>query len=1689
MSTPIIFQATTWNFDHEDFEDYKSYVVYICGTTIDGLKICVKVNDYKPFFYIKIPSSWNRSNVEYLIDLVKKRVVKRFGEKMVNDYIGYKILKKHRFTKFTDYKLYKFVKFEFNSLFCFRAFDSIFKKKITSYKGKDSYQLFESNLNPLLRLIHIRNLESTGWIQITKYNIIKDMSTCDIDIEIHWKSLNYYENNSIAELKIAAFDIECISPSGSFPVPKNKDDVINQIGTTFSKYNEKDCYYKHIVTLDKCNEIKGSVVECYDTEKKLLLGWAKMISKTNPDILTGYNIFGFDYYYIYKRAKILGILDTFNSYLSRIKGLKPTFEKINLSSAALGFNVLKYYDMPGRVQIDIMKVVQRDYKLPSYSLDNVSAEFIKEKVNYVIDDNRLLFKKKKYKYECEEEFINNLKDLIIKEDLRNTESSTIITNNTYGLEVDSYIQIFFNDSFSDNIFDNKKKYKILKLDTITVNDNKFNIIIVDKVISNSIYELLSEINENTKKKINTVFWAQAKDDIKHSEMYQMQMDKTEQGVINRTIIAKYCIKDCVLCNILFNKLEILNNNVAMANVTHVPLSFIFLKGQGIKIFSLVAKKCREENHLIPVIRPKERTEEDIIKAKDLEKLKNKLAREKQKNKNKDKDNYIKQTLNLNRDDNCDDDCFYEDDLNDFNNLNDISDIDNEDNSLINNLQKFNDKEIVNNNNNKIIKSKEFIKDKEIINKDNKKKNNIFSDNENSYLTSKNVIEGYEGATVLEPHSGIHTIPITVLDFASLYPSSMMEGNLSHETLVLDHEKYVNEKYSKIYRFYRIEYFNTDIQRTKNVCIFAIRKDKSKIGILPNILSGLINARNKTKVLMEQTNDQFKKKVLDGRQLALKITANSLYGQTGATTSPISQKLIAASTTAIGRERLMAAKRFSEQVFPLLIKPIVNEDRKLYKKRMNELLATNKCENIAMFPDNIIEDDKFNKPKNGYTNKKSFINNFYDKVRDIMVEKDIKPICIYGDSIVGNEPLILLDDNNNIIIKKIEDLGKIWKSYDGFKNSCYTNYFRDILNKLFGINKYDTYSDNINCDDLNAYTHLITGHKYKIKKLNELEILYDLSDESIIDNYFLSNSVYNYEYLGKLILLKQINKLPAIISQRIMNYPIIFKNNNIYDLRKFNLNLYVNGNIQNEIDKHIKIINLDNNNSKEYSLTNYKVWTDEGWSNINKVIRHYTNKKIYRIKTSKGIVDVTEDHSLLDKNKNIIKPNECDLNTELLHSFPTNLNIINNYNYLKFSSTSKVECQKYYINNFNKKIKLDYNNKDNKYILSIDDSLVESDKIESITDVTREYSEHHYVYDLETSNGRFNAGIGCITVKNTDSVFIKFNIKDLKTNKIMEDKTSLGISINLGILCSRIIGIILPKPQDLQYEKTFWPFIIITKKRYVGNLYEFSTDKFYQKSMGLSLKRRDYAPIVKIVVGKIVNCIINEMNNQKALECTENELSKIINGEYKLDKFIISKTLAAEYANRAAISHAVLADRIGERDPGNKPKPNDRIQYLYIIPDNLLNIKGKLKDKTPKLQSDRIESVDYVLENNLKIDYIFYINNQIKEPAIQFLNFIKKNSEQIFDKYINIELKKRTNTKFINDFIDYSNDLDNDSFIELNEDDNTNDKLLNLKYNKSIKLNKNINNKNIKTINKKKNKNKNKKIIELSNDDNGEILLG
>ena len=168
------------------------------------------------------------------------------------------------------------------------------------------------------------------------------------------------------------------------------------------------------------------------------------------------------------------------------------------------------------------------------------------------------------------------------------------------------------------------------------------------------------------------------------------------------------------------------------------------------------------------------------------------------------------------------------------------------------------------------------------------------------------------------------------------------------------------------------------------------------------------------------------------------------------------------------------------------------------------------------------------------------------------------------------------------------------------------------------------------------------------------------------------------------------------------------------------------------------------------------------------------------------------------------------------------------------------------------------------------------------------------------------------------------------------------------------------------------------------------------------------------------------NINETINWLEYILQRIIDGKEHINMFILSKTLNSYYKNPNSIAHKVLADRIGERDPGNKPKANDRIPYLYVKL-NTLDANGIIKEEYKQynddgeynlykvgarkgnfkqrkiLQGEMIEHPDYMNWNDelKEINYSHYISNQIMNPVKQVLDITMNPDEtkQIFEKYI------------------------------------------------------------------------------------------
>jgi DNA polymerase elongation subunit (family B) len=232
---------------------------------------------------------------------------------------------------------------------------------------------------------------------------------------------------------------------------------------------------------------------------------------------------------------------------------------------------------------------------------------------------------------------------------------------------------------------------------------------------------------------------------------------------------------------------------------------------------------------------------------------------------------------------------------------------------------------------------------------------------------------------------------------------------------------------------------------------------------------------------------------------------------------------------------------------------------------------------------------------------------------------------------------------------------------------------------------------------------------------------------------------------------------------------------------------------------------------------------------------------------------------------------------------------------------------------------------------------------------------------------------------TDSLFVNFHVKDPATGEPLRGRPAIQATMALTEEAGKFVTRALKAPHDFEYDKVFHPFIIFSKKRYVGNKYEDSPEHFHQTSMGIATKRRDYAPIVKLIYGGALQILLSERNIPLAIHFVQEKLLDLVEGRMSLSMLTMSKSLRAEYRTASPPAHKVLAERMRQRDEGTAPASGERVQFIYILPP-----PGQM---SAKLQGDRVEHPSYIREKGLKPDYKFYIEHQLTNPITQLFSLV------------------------------------------------------------------------------------------------------
>lgn len=351
---------------------------------------------------------------------------------------------------------------------------------------------------------------------------------------------------------------------------------------------------------------------------------------------------------------------------------------------------------------------------------------------------------------------------------------------------------------------------------------------------------------------------------------------------------------------------------------------------------------------------------------------------------------------------------------------------------------------------------------------------------------------------------------------------------------------------------------------------------------------------------------------------------------------------------------------------------------------------------------------------------------------------------------------------------------------------------------------------------------------------------------------------------------------------------------------------------------------DGTHKESSEVIDLEAWTHQGWKSIKRVIRHKCNKKIYRVTTTEGsYVDVTEDHSLVTPDLKQVKPTELNIGSELL----------------AIGTKEHVS-----------KIELLYENWDD------------------------------YVYDLETEAGTFQAGVGRLIVKNTDSIMVQFDVEGRTGIEAIEH------SWKLGEKASKEISSLFRSPNKLELEKVYCPYFLYSKKRYAAKMWteKNGTIRFDKIDVkGLQVVRRDSCKFVRDTCKKLLETVLETSDPTHAVSLAREAKENLLKGRVSHEDLVLTKSLAADY--KVQMPHVEVVKKMRERNPGSEPQIGSRVPFVV----------AKTKKGLDKL-FEKAEDPEWAQQNNVPLDYEYYFEHQLKKPVEDLLEPLIS-SDEVFSK--------------------------------------------------------------------------------------------
>ena len=799
-------------------------------------------------------------------------------------------------------------------------------------------------------------------------------------------------------------------------------------------------------------------------------------------------------------------------------------------------------------------------------------------------------------------------------------------------------------------------------------------------------------------------------------------------------------------------------------------------------------------------------------------------------------------------------------------------------------------------------------------------------------------KGLKGAVVLEPKKGLHAEGCTlVLDFKSLYPSLMRTYNISPDSVLLE---------------------DKDIKKHTSPTGACFIDNSIYQGIFPQILSKLIETRQAIKKQMK-TAEGNEKRSLNAKQLAIKDMSNSFYGYSGYVRARLYLIDVANSITGYGRENIEFTKNLIEKNFDVDVVygdsvtadrfvTLMNKENFIEVKNIEELFEQHKEKTI------MTADGKERIFLNGFkalTINQETKNPEWSDIKEIIRHKTKKKIYRvnqkFGETVVTEDHSLITDDNGRFNetkpselegkkiarvecippVRKIEEIDM----YELLKNYKYRHLYKGRAKTA-----------RFHCDNeyvwfgwMNRKSHIkirrfISTDSPEFDALCKLMGAYIAEGSSstmeTADRYGCSIATGDIEWLKELQLA----------------YEMLFENTESCIIQSSNgIRELSYG--DKKILYYDKTCKLQMMNSLAAVVFKVLCGQKSSGKQIPSFMFHVKESKqnimLFHMLKGDGYIEKNIRYSDDYKSKNF----RYDTKSLLLISCISLLLTMQGKKYtIKFRKGKQVyritTCS-----NYNKRLR----------------TLI---------------SEEHYdgyVYDIAVDkNHMFVDACGQILLHNTDSLFVK------------TPTTNLNDAKELGEKISKFVTEKLPGYLELDFEKIYRTFLILSKKRYAGWKFEYSEGwKDSIDMRGIETVRRDWCPLVSETMMNILNIILKEGDVQKSIDMMKIILEKLRKNEIPLEKLTVVKGITRGIESyKGMLPHIELARKLAERNPHDPPKVGDRLGFVIIKGNHLL--------------SKRAEDPKYIKEKGLQIDSDYYINSQLLPPIERILEAVGIEKEEL-----------------------------------------------------------------------------------------------